>query len=85
MRVVHSAEHRHAEAEAARRRANEMQDAAARRIMLRVANVCDTLAKQAERVEASRRGPSVEPTEKSPATLGDVLYAKPKALVSEDD
>jgi anti-sigma factor ChrR (cupin superfamily) len=85
MRVVHSAEHWRAEAEAARRRASEMRDAAARRIMLRVANVCDTLANHAERAEASRRGPSVEPTAKSPATLGDVLYAKPKALVSEDD
>ena len=88
MRMVHSAEHWHTEAEVARRRANEMQDAAARRIMLRVANVCDTLASHAER-QASRGGlvtPSVtEPTEKSPGTLADVLYAKPKALVSEDE
>jgi anti-sigma factor ChrR (cupin superfamily) len=89
MRVVHGAEHWHAEAEAARQRASEMRDAAAKRIMLRVADVCDTLANRAETLEASRRGPATpsvtESTEKPPATLGDVLYAKPKALVSEDD
>ena len=96
MSVAHSAEHWHAEAETARRRADSMQDAAARRIMLRVADVCVALANHAAKLEAGRKGPApesrmmanpsvMEPTEKSPATLGDVLYAKPKVLVPEED